>query len=163
LWATRVLIQRGRKGDVGRGVEIEAGGEAVLGGDVNVGSGLVGVVEVGLPLLGMEEIAGSDAENGEESVGGVAVDDAGGDGLGQLGERGVDVVHGIERRQVEGEAFAAGAVLGGAEAAGAIAKMVDAVALSFDGEGLAEAAGVVDVVASVRHECLLIALAASNE
>jgi hypothetical protein len=131
------------------GVEVEIGGKAVLGGDIDIGSGLSGFEKAGLPLLGMSQIAGGNAEDGEDDVGGVAIDRSCGNSFGQLGQRGVDRVHRVKRRQVELEALAAGTGLGHAEAAGAVTKVVDAVALSGDGEGLADAAGVVDMRANV--------------
>ena len=130
LWATQGL----RKSSSGRGVEVEIGGEAVLGSNIDVGSRLVGVVEAFLPLLRVQQISGSNAQNREEIVGAAAVDDAAGDGLGQLGESGVNRVHGFERRQVEFEALTASMGLGHAKATGAITKVMDTVALSGDGE-----------------------------
>ena len=140
-WGGRV-IRSWREGAVRRGVEIE------------VGSGFGGFEERGLPFVGMTEIGGGHAENGEDEVDGVAVDDVEGDGLGELGEGGLDLVEGVEGRQEEGEALAAGAGLGGAQTVGAMLQMVETETLAGDSERLAGAAGVVDVMASVRHECL---------
>jgi len=148
LWATHGW----RKGDSGRGVEIEVGRQAILGSDVDVGSRLSGFVKAGLPFLGMAEATGSHAEDGEQKVGGVAVDGALGNCLGKLGQCGVNRMHGFKRRQVEFEALAAGTGLGHAKAAGAITKMMDTEALSCDGEGFAGAAGVVDMRASLGHK-----------
>ena len=132
MWATRVC--KPGEGYIGSGIEVEVGGKAVLGGDIDIGSRLIGMVEAVLPLLRMPKIAGGDAQDGEEELRGVVLDDAAGNGFGQLGDRGLDRVHGLERRQVEFEALAAGTGLGHAKATGAITKMIDAVALSSDGK-----------------------------
>jgi hypothetical protein len=130
LWAT----QGWRESSLGWGVEVEIGGETVLGSDVDVGSRLVGFVQAGLPFLGVEEISGSNTKNGEEIAGGARVDDATGDGFGELRERGVNRVHGFEGRKVESETLSAGTGLSRAKTAGTITKVVDAVTLSLDGE-----------------------------
>jgi len=141
-----------RKGDIMWSVEIEVGRKAILGSNINVRSRLVGLVEAGLPLLRVQEILGGNTQDRQEVVGRTAVDDAAANGLGKLREGGVDRVHGFKWRQVEFEALAARTGLGHAKAASAITKVVDTVALSFDGEGLAGAAGVVNMRASVGHK-----------
>ena len=103
-----------REGDFRRGVEIEIGWKTVLGGDVNGGGRLVGVVRTGLPLLGLQEELASRANHGEKQAGTLKVDHPGSDGFSDLRESGLHGVHILERRQLEGEALVARTGLGAA-------------------------------------------------
>ena len=143
MWATDINVGR-REGAVRRGVEVEVAGEAELLGDVDFG-GLVGMVEVGLPLLGVAEVERCEAQDGEKRVGAPGIDHVGGHGFGELGESGLHGVHAVERRELEVKALAAGAHLGHAKLARAVAQVVGAVRLVFGGDGVAGVAGVVDV------------------
>ena len=147
------------------GVEVEVVGEAVFGcevdgshpvtrrrrqgwGTLGLSTLACGVIRAGRPLVGLEEVAGSDVEHANEAVGALEFDHVGGEGLGELGERRLYGVHGFERREYQVEALAAGAILGHAHEAGTVVEVVEAKVTVGDGGRVADVAVVVDVSAS---------------
>ena len=138
--------------------EVEVAGEAVLGGEINIG-GVLGVSDAGGPLVGPLQVLGCGAHGLEQEVGALEVEHVGGDGLDQLVEGRLHGEHVFQRGKAEVEALAAGAELGHAHEAGAVAEMEGAVALSADGDGVASAAVVVEMGTGTKwfgvHECSL--------
>ena len=137
-----------REGDFWIGVEVEVGGEAVFGGEIDGRCRLVGVIDAGQPFVGRLESLRGEAQGLEQEVGALEVDHVGGDGLDELIDRREHGGHGLNRRQFQVEAFHAGAGLGRAKLTGAIAQMKGAIVAVFDGDGVASAAGVVEMIAS---------------
>ena len=139
--------------------EVEVAGEAVLGGEINVGGGLVGVSDAGGPLVGPLQVLGCGAHGLEQEMGALEVEHVSGHGLDELVEGRLHGEHVFQRGEAEVEALAAGAELGHAKLAGAVAEMEGAVALSADGDGVASAAVVVEMGTGTKwfgvHECSL--------
>ncbi len=136
------------EGDFGRGVEVEGVGETVFGFEVDGRCGLVGVIRTGGPLVGLEQVAGRDVQYTNEAVGALEFDHVGGEGLGELSERRLHSEHRFERRELQVEALAAGAILGHAHEPGTVPEVMKAKVTVGDGGGVADAAVVVNVSAS---------------
>ena len=115
--------------------------------------------DAGGPLVGPPEVLGCAAYGLQQEMGALEVEHVGGDGLDQMVECRLHGEHVFQRGKAEVEALAAGAELGHAHEASAVAEMEGTVALSADGDGVASAAVVVEMGTGTKwfgvHECSL--------
>src|SRR5271166_2376468 len=141
-----------REGDFWGYVEVEVFGQAVLGFEfvvfAEISGGMTVQIDAGLPWGWILESVGGHAQRGEDELGALGTDHVGGQGFDDLSERGLYGVHVFQRRQVEMEMLAAGAGLGHAHEASAVAEVVAAVVAAGDGGGAAVVSIVVEMIAT---------------
>src|SRR5271165_4801162 len=141
-----------REGDFRSNLDIDVVGQPEVGFEfvvlAEVGCRMVIQIDAGLPCGWILEIVGGHAQRGEDELGALGIDHVGGQGFDDLSERGLYGVHVFQRRQVEMEMLAAGAGLGHAHEASAVAEVVAAVVAAGDGGGAAVVSIVVEMIAT---------------